>query len=117
MDCPTSCIPGPFVTARVMPMKNACSPTPQDVKISTPQWAARAAAGIGAEMVDRIAHTGVRVLGDPALPTPGSDVRPAGTLTGGLRHGGARARTVHRTSSVELVKVLGHRCPKKPRRP
>lgn len=51
----------------VMHMKNACSPTRQDVKISTPQWAVEAAAGIGAEMVDRIAHTGVRVLGDPVL--------------------------------------------------
>ena len=122
----------------VMHMKNACSPTPQDVKISTPQWAVEAAAGIGAEMVDRIAHTGVRVLGDPALlsavPTSAGQgpreprVAPemaAQALYGALaaaaavpvRHSTpARARTVHRTPSVELVKVLGHRCLKKLRR-
>ncbi|MFF4796868.1 hypothetical protein ACFY1U_00445 [Streptomyces sp. NPDC001351] len=46
-------------------MKNACSRAPQDVKTSTPQWAVEAATGIGAEMIDRIAHTGVRVLDDP----------------------------------------------------
>ncbi|MER6420827.1 hypothetical protein [Streptomyces sp. NPDC001137] len=87
-----------------MHMKNACSPAPQDVKIPTPRWAVEAAARIGAEMIDRIAHTGVRVLGDPAHAAP-------------VRHGApARARTVHRTPSVELVKALGHRCPKKPRR-
>jgi hypothetical protein len=34
-----------------------------------------------------------------------------------LRHtSAAKARTVHQTSSVELVKVLGHRCLKKLRR-
>lgn len=51
----------------VMHMKNACSPTAQDVKISTPQWAVEAAAEIGAEMAQRIGTMGVRVLGDPAL--------------------------------------------------
>ncbi|MEU6066116.1 hypothetical protein ABZ864_16990 [Streptomyces sp. NPDC047082] len=51
----------------VMHMKNACSPTQQDVKIATPRWAFEAAADIGAEMSDRIAAMGVRVLGDPAL--------------------------------------------------
>jgi hypothetical protein len=51
----------------VMHMKNACTPGPHDVKISTPRWAVEAAAGIGAEMAGRIAGMGVRVLGDPAL--------------------------------------------------
>lgn len=122
----------------VMHMKNACSPTRQDVKISTPQWAVEAAAGIGAEMVDRIAHTGVRVLGDPvllsAVPTSSGQgpreprIAPevaAQALYGALaaaaavpgRHSApAKARTVHQTSSVELVKVLGHRCLRKLRR-
>ncbi|MGW3136692.1 hypothetical protein, partial [Streptomyces sp. NPDC001139] len=51
----------------VMHMKNACSPTPRDVRISTPAWAAEAAAARATEMAERIARTGVRVLGDPAL--------------------------------------------------
>ena len=126
----------------VMHMKNACSPTPQDVKISTPRWAVEAAAGTAAEMIDRIAQMGVRVLGDPALlsavPKPSGQaseqvseeprIAPevaAQALYGALaaaaaapvRHTTpAKARTVHQTSSVELVKVLGHRCLKKLRR-
>ncbi|GAA3823507.1 hypothetical protein GCM10022403_066200 [Streptomyces coacervatus] len=122
----------------VMHMKNACSPTPQDVKISTPRWAVEAAAGIGAEIIDRIARMGVRVLGDPAplsaVPEPAGQepqeprIAPevaAQALYGALaaaaaapvRHtASAKARTVHQTSSVELVKVLGHRCLKKLRR-
>lgn len=51
----------------VMHMKNVCSPASEDVRIRTPQWAAEAAAGIGAEMAERIARSGVRVIGDPAL--------------------------------------------------
>jgi hypothetical protein len=124
----------------VMHMKNTCSPTPRDVKIATPRWAADAAARIAAEMTDRIARTGVRVLGDPAplsaVPEPPSGEGPeeasrepriapevaAQALYGALaaaavRHTApAEARTVHQTSSVELVKVLGHRCLKKLRR-
>ena len=132
----------------VMHMKNACSPTPRDVKISTPQWAVEAAAGIAAEMIDRIAHMGVRVIGNPALlsavPKPGA-AKPAGQESAGqesgepriapevaaqalygvlaaaaavpVRHSSpAKVRTVHQTSSVELVKVLGHRCLRKLRR-
>jgi len=49
-----------------MHMKNACSPTPQDVKIPTAPWAVEAATWTTAEMIDRIAHTGVRHLDDPA---------------------------------------------------
>ncbi|MFJ9536591.1 hypothetical protein ACIRPX_04960 [Streptomyces sp. NPDC101225] len=119
----------------VMHMKNTCSPTPQDVKISTPQWAAEAAARIGGEMVDGITRTGARVLGDPALlsalPKPAGEqpgelrIAPdvaAHALYGALaaaaeapvRHSSpAKARTVHQTSSAELVKVLGHRCLRK----
>ena len=137
MDCRTSCTTL-VRNGAVMHMKNACSPTRQDVKISTPQWAVEAAAGIGAEMVDRIAHTGVRVLGDPvllsAVPTSSGQgpreprIAPevaAQALYGALaaaaavpgRHSApAKARTVHQTSSVELVKVLGHRCLRKLRR-
>ncbi|MFG2787273.1 hypothetical protein [Streptomyces sp. NPDC048419] len=122
----------------VMHMKNSCSPTSHDVKISTPRWAAEAAAGIAAEMIDAITHTGVRVLGDPALlsavPKPAGEspqeprIAPevaAQALYGALaaaaevpvRHSTpARSRTVHQTSSVELVKVLGHRCLRKLRR-
>ncbi|MCI3269692.1 hypothetical protein [Streptomyces cylindrosporus] len=123
----------------VMHMKNTCSPSPEDVKISTPAWALEAAAGVGAEMVERIGELGVRVLGDPALltvvPKPPVWEAPAepriapevaahalyGALAAAaavpVRHtSAAKARTVHQTSSKELVKVLCHRCLKKLRR-
>ncbi|RMB86373.1 hypothetical protein [Streptomyces shenzhenensis] len=122
----------------VMHMKNTCSPTPHDVKIVTPRWAVEAAAGIGAEMMARIGASGVRVLGDPALlsavPEPSGEVPgeariapevAARALYGALaaaaaapvRHTAqAKARTVHQTSSKELVRVLGHRCLKRLRR-
>ncbi|MFD3732468.1 hypothetical protein [Streptomyces sp. NPDC058632] len=117
-------------------MKNSCSPTPQDVKIRTPQWALEAAAGIGAEVAGRIGGMGVRVLGDPGrlsrVPESGG---PAGeprlapevaaqalfgvlatvaaTNATGRADGTGKGRSVHRTSSKELVKVLGHRCLKR----
>lgn len=121
----------------VMHMKNTCSPTSQDVRISTPDWAVRAAAGIGAEMADRIGSTGVRVIGDPALlSAPSAVPGPAGQGPGEARiapevaaqalygalaavaaaPGGGSARAVHQTSSRELVRVLGHRCLKRLRR-
>ncbi|MEU9392689.1 hypothetical protein AB0D86_22145 [Streptomyces sp. NPDC048324] len=124
----------------VMHMKNACSPTPRDVKISTPAWAAETAAARATEMAERIARMGVRVLGDPALlsAVPASPDRAAApdeariapevaaqALYGALaaaagapvRHADpAKARTVHQTPSKELVKVLGHRCLRKLRR-
>ena len=123
----------------VMHMKNSCSPAPEDVKIGTPGWALEAAAGIGAEMVGRIGATGVRLIGDPAIlsavpkspawETPDEPrIAPevaAQALYGVLaaaaavpvRHTApAKARTVHQTSSKELVKVLGHRCLRKLRR-
>ncbi|MER5749975.1 hypothetical protein [Streptomyces sp. NPDC002088] len=123
----------------VMHMKNACSPTPQDVKIVTPPWAVEAAAEIGAEIAGRIGSMGVRVLGDPGLlsvaPKPAGEAAPAeariapevaaqalygalaavaGTTAEGAS--GAKTRTVHQTSSKELVRVLGHRCLKRLRR-
>lgn len=121
----------------VMHMKNSCTPGPEDVKIRTPRWAVEAAAGIGAEMAERIVGTGVRVLGDPALlsavpePAGQAPARPllapeaaAQALYGVLAaaaaapagHAAPKARTVHQTSSKELVRVLGHRCLKKLRR-
>jgi hypothetical protein len=122
----------------VLHMKNACAPGPDDVKIRTPQWAAEAAAGIGAEMALRIGATGVRVLGDPgilsAVPEPptGTDAEPrmspevaAQALYGALAAAAGapllnglpgQARTVHRTASKELVRVLGHRALKRLRR-
>ncbi|MET8075489.1 hypothetical protein [Streptomyces sp. NPDC005303] len=51
----------------VMHMKNACSPSPEDVKILTPEWAFEAAAGIGAEMARALGDLGVRIIGDPGL--------------------------------------------------
>jgi hypothetical protein len=123
----------------VMHMKNSCSPTSQDVKITTPRWAVEAAGAIGAEMAGTIAATGVRVVGDTALlsavpetvekkvsgvPRIAPEVA-AQALYGALaavaaapvRHSApAKARTVHQTSSKELVRVLGHRCLKKLRR-
>ncbi|MGW4907500.1 hypothetical protein [Streptomyces sp. NPDC004270] len=126
----------------VMHMKNTCSPTAEDVKISTPDWAVEAAGRIGAEMVERIGAMGVRVIGDASLlsaipkqrePATGpaateARIAPevaAQALYGALaaaaaapvRHTAeAKARTVHQTSSKELVRVLGHRCLKKLRR-
>ncbi|MBC2900942.1 hypothetical protein [Streptomyces cupreus] len=122
----------------VMHMKNACAPGPDDVKIRTPRWAAEAAAEIGAEMAERIAAMGVRVLGDPAVlsavpkPPTRAEAEPrmapevaAQALYGALAAAAAapvgntapvQARTVHQTSSKELVKVLGHRALKKLRR-
>ncbi|AZS87359.1 hypothetical protein ELQ87_26375 [Streptomyces griseoviridis] len=123
----------------VMHMKNACSPAPDDVRISTPGWALESAARIGARTADRITGLGVRVLGDPALlsavpPEPARQppaeprVAPevaaqalygvlAAAAAAPVRHTAeAKARTVHQTASRELVKVLGHRCLKKLRR-
>ncbi|MGC0403393.1 hypothetical protein RKD27_006037 [Streptomyces sp. SAI-126] len=123
----------------VMHMKNTCSPSPEDVKILTPEWAVRAAAGIGAEAARHIGELGVRVVGDPGLlsavpEAPALDGIPAPRISpevaaqalyGALaaaaevpgRHSSpAKARTVHQTSSKELMRVLGHRCLKKLRR-
>jgi hypothetical protein len=124
----------------VMHMKNTCTPGPGDVKICTPQWAVEAAAEIGAEIAERIGGMGVRVLGDMRLlsavqlsatqkPTPRTAAEPriapeaaAQALYGALaaaaaasgRHtAAAKSRTVHQTSSKELVRVLGHRCLKR----
>ncbi|MFE2280784.1 hypothetical protein ACFXAE_26880 [Streptomyces sp. NPDC059454] len=111
-------------------MKNACSPAPQDVKIRTPRWALEAAAGIGAETAARIGSMGVRVLGGPeSLSRVPASGEPAGEprlapetaaqalfgmlTTVAATSGTDKGRTVHRTSSKELVKVLGHRCPKR----
>ncbi|WP_030858163.1 hypothetical protein [Streptomyces sp. NRRL S-37] len=111
-------------------MKNACGPTPRDVKIRTPQWALEAAAGIGAETAARIGSLGVRILGDPEALSrvPASGERAGeprlapevaaqalfGMLTAvAATNGTGKGRTVHRTSSKELVKVLGHRCLKR----
>lgn len=120
----------------VMHMKNACSPTSQDVKISTPAWAVEAAAGIGAEMAERITAMGVRVLGDPkllsAVPKPAGresvqEPRMAPEVAAQALYGAlaavaeaaparSAARGVHQTSSRELVRVLGHRCLRRLRR-
>ncbi|MEV5957346.1 hypothetical protein AB0M11_26855 [Streptomyces sp. NPDC051987] len=127
----------------VMHMKNSCSPTAADVKISTPAWAVEAAGRTGAEMVAHIAATGVRVIGDPALlhtlpavpaqpgpPPPAAEARIAPEVAAQALYGAlaaaaaaparrttdAKARTVHQTSSKELVRVLGHRCLRKLRR-
>ncbi|MET9785574.1 hypothetical protein [Streptomyces canus] len=123
----------------VMHMKNACSPSPEDVKILTPEWAVEAAAEIGARMAGRIGDLGVRVIGEPGLlsavpeaPAPDGIPVPrispeaaARALYGALaaaaespvRHASpAKARTVHQASSKELMRVLGHRCLKKLRR-
>jgi hypothetical protein len=111
-------------------MKNSCSPAPQDVKIRTPRWALEAVAGIGVETAARIGSTGVRVLGDlaslsrvPVSGEPAGEPRlapeaAARALFGMLAavaavNGTGKGRTVHRTSSKELVKVLGHRCLKR----
>ncbi|MFD7457668.1 MULTISPECIES: hypothetical protein [unclassified Streptomyces] len=119
-------------------MNNVCSPSPEDVRIRTPRWAAEAAAAIGAEAAERIGAPGVRVVGDPALPSavpepverPPAEPRLAPEVAARALYGAlaaaaaapvrhttpAKARTVHQTSSKELVKVLGHRCLKRLRR-
>ncbi|WP_329534198.1 hypothetical protein OG568_33195 [Streptomyces sp. NBC_01450] len=120
----------------VMHMKNTCRPAPGDARITTPRWALEAAAGIGAEMAERIAVMGVRVLGDPAslsaVPSVGSagEAEPpridpevaAHALYGALAVAAATpthpvsVRSVHQTSSKELVRVLGHRVIKRLKR-
>ncbi|MFD7479708.1 hypothetical protein ACFV8Z_48615 [Streptomyces sp. NPDC059837] len=120
----------------VMHMKNTCSPAPDDARITTPRWALETAAGIGAEMAERIAVMGVRVLGDPAslsaVPSVGSagEAEPpridpevaAHALYGALAVAAATpthpvsVRSVHQTSSKELVRVLGHRVIKRLKR-
>lgn len=125
----------------VMRMKNTCRPAPGDARISTPVWALEAAAGIGAEMTERIGAMGVRVLGDPALLSvvPAVITAVEGTepvaaridpevaaqaLYGALAVAAAApaparrapVRTVHQTSSRELVRVLGHRVLKRLKR-
>ncbi|MGW5470480.1 hypothetical protein [Streptomyces chartreusis] len=119
----------------VMHMKNTCTPGPDDVKICTPRWAVEAAAEIGARMAERVGGTGVRVLGDMRLLSAVDEtgtalaaeprIAPeaaAQALYGALaaaaaspvRHtAAAKSRTVHQTSSGELVRVLGHRCLKR----
>jgi hypothetical protein len=97
----------------VMHMKYTCAPGPHDVKIGTPRWALEAAAGIGAEMAERIGSSGVRVLGDPELLS----VAPKPAVATPVGHAArARPRTVHQTSSKELIRVLGHLCLKRLRR-
>lgn len=105
------------------------------MKICTPRWAVEAAAEIGARMAERIGGTGVRVLGDLRLLSvvdeTGTAVAAApriapeaaaqalyGALAAAaaapVRHtAAAKSRTVHQTSSGELVRVLGHRCLKR----
>ncbi|MEU6354164.1 hypothetical protein ABZ896_33370 [Streptomyces sp. NPDC047072] len=117
----------------VMHMKNACVPASGDVKIPTPDWAVEAAAEIGAEMAENIAALGVRIVGDltllsavPKAPTldgiPAPRISPevaAQALYGVLAAAAeapAKTRTVHQTSTKDLVRVLGHRCLKKLRR-
>ena len=123
----------------VMHMKNACSPSPEDVKILTPEWAVETATAIGAEMVGRIGDLGARVIGDPGLlsaapKAPALDGIPAPRISpevaaralyGALAAAAespvghtspGKARTVHQTPSKELMRVLGHRCLKKLRR-
>lgn len=117
-------------------MKNACRPSSDDVRISTPPWALEAAAAIGEEMAERIGATRVRVLGDPALlsavpsPPPGpargtARIDPeaaAQALYGALAVVAAESvraaaiRSVHQTPSGELVRVLGHRILKRMKR-
>ncbi|WP_433450287.1 hypothetical protein ACQPXS_17775 [Streptomyces sp. CA-142005] len=112
----------------VLHMKNACPPAPGDVKIVTPRWAVERAAAIGAASAERIAALGVRILGDPALlstvpeqPEPGpAEPRLAPEVAAQAPYGAlaaeaeqASVRSVHQTSSRELVRVLGHRCLKR----
>jgi hypothetical protein len=116
----------------VMRMKNAYRPAPRDGRIATPPWAVQAAAEIGAETAERIGGLGVRVIGDisvlgaedtaAAAYTPDPRMAPeaaAQALYGALAAAAplsARAatlRSVHQTSSAQLVRVLGHRCLKR----
>ncbi|MEU9386938.1 hypothetical protein AB0D38_41005, partial [Streptomyces sp. NPDC048279] len=84
----------------VMHMKNTCSPTAEDVKISTPDWAAEAAGRIGAEMVERISATGVRVVGDPSLLSAEPDCT-------GARPPGPRGRSPGIRSAVPARRLAG----------
>ncbi|MER7969502.1 hypothetical protein [Streptomyces sp. NPDC096080] len=123
----------------VMHMKNTCSPAPGDARIGTPGWALEAAAEVGARTAERVTGLGVRVLGDlsllsavpagppweaPAEPRVAPEVAAqalygvlAAVAAAPVGHtAGARARTVHQTTSKELVRVLGQRCLRRLRR-
>jgi hypothetical protein len=53
-------------------------PGPGETPITTPVWALKRAAGIGAEVAQNIASLGVRVVGD--LATLGAEPPPAATV-------------------------------------
>lgn len=66
-----------FGTARYLQQR---APRPNEPRLTTPYWAARAAVGLGAAMAERIAASGVHVVGDlGALSAmPASGVRAKG---------------------------------------
>ncbi len=107
----------------VMHMKKACGPSPEDVKIAAPVRALEAAAAIGAETAVpgpqvRRTHAEQRIASEAAAKgtVRRADRGRRGTRAAPVRHTGpAGARTVHQTPSEELVKVLGHHCPGRPR--
>ncbi|MEV7365656.1 hypothetical protein [Streptomyces sp. NPDC091299] len=120
----------------VLRMKSSCAPGPDDHRIHTPRWALEEAAAVGAEAGARIGALGVRVVGDlsllaeapsgahgqPGPPAPGIAPEVAAqALYGALAAtaalpGAGTVRSVHRTSSRELLRVLGHRALRRMRR-
>ncbi|MFJ8547799.1 hypothetical protein [Streptomyces sp. NPDC093676] len=113
----------------VLRMKSSCAPGPDDHRIHTPRWALEEAGA-------RIGALGVRVVGDlsllaeapsgahgqPGPPAPGIAPEVAAqALYGALAAtaalpGAGTVRSVHRTSSRELLRVLGHRALRRMRR-
>ncbi|MGW0091968.1 hypothetical protein ACWDWS_23555 [Streptomyces sp. NPDC003328] len=120
----------------VLRMKSSCAPGPDGHRIHTPRWALEEAAAVGAEAGARIGALGVRVVGDlsllaeapsgahgqPGPPAPGIAPEVAAqALYGALAAtaalpGAGTVRSVHRTSSRELLRVLGHRALRRMRR-
>jgi hypothetical protein len=107
-------------------------PLPGEPRIETPGWAVNEAVRIGTEMAERIAATGVHVVGDlarlanaperrPAAPEPSPDAWPdiaAQAVRGVLRRSGvlpesadsnASARPLTRVSTRRLIGILARR--------
>jgi hypothetical protein len=116
----------------VAQMKTARTPAVDEAKVTTPQWAVEAAAGIGAEIAGRIRELGVRVIGDPGLlhkvpsakrapepPAPAIDPEAAAQALFGAISAQAdqsvaaasapKGKPVQEVPSSELMKVLARR--------
>lgn len=120
-------------------MRKGYTPSPDEARITTPDWAAAAAAEVGREMTENISKLGVRVIGDLSLLTwrPNGATKEAGGLkvpsavAAGAVLGAVLAtqppkeppppvaseeRPVRKVRSVDLLRVVGRRALRRLRR-